>query len=232
MAQSWPPVGLSPHQGPPFFPPVGHSQLLNRPVVSGFGGSRELPGDSLGTPFGTPAESTAWSRACCGRACAAVGAQRSVPCAGHGAGLTQGSSQGHWGCAYQALANPPCLCGLGQVLQLPPLQELAGAAEGFPGSLVSSRDVATESQDPVSPLLAGLRASPGPCREDTAAGCWSDAATGFSTPGGDSSVSEAEEAMSGAVWRELGGKETHLPIYLGSRRGKAAVGREGGSAWS
>lgn len=96
-----------------------------------------------GVPFGTPEVRTAWSRACSRRVHAAVGTLPLVPSAGHGAGLTQGRSQGCWGYAYQALADPPCLRRLGQLRQLPPLQELASAAEGFLGGLASSTDATT-----------------------------------------------------------------------------------------
>lgn len=72
-----------------------------------------------------------------------LGAQPSVSTAGHGAGLSPGRTRGRWGCAYQALADPPCLHGLAKLGQLPPLQELASTAEGFLGGLPSSRDATT-----------------------------------------------------------------------------------------
>lgn len=69
---------------------------------------------------------------------------------------------------------------------------------------------------------------------------WLEAHRGFNVlalvaPGCCAAIAQSlglQGPMPGAVWRELGGKGTDLPIHPGSRRRKAAVGREGGSAWS
>ena len=183
---------------------------------------------------------------------------RSLP-AGHRAGLARGSSQGCWGSAYQALADLPCLPGLSHVRQLPPLQEQASTVEGFLGGLVSNRDATTtiEGTGPCVLPLGGAQnlfyPMPGrhsswelvlsPCSVPRGREGQSPSLTGRPSglqcfgPGGPrllwscSSVSGAAGPMAGAVWRELGGKGTHLPVHLGSSRRRAAVGREGVSAW-
>lgn len=69
---------------------------------------------------------------------------------------------------------------------------------------------------------------------------WLEARRGFSVlalvaPGCCGAVAQSlglQGLVPWAVQRELGGKRIHLPIHPGSRRRKAAVGREGRSAWS
>lgn len=165
------------------------------------------------------------------------------------------------GCAYQALADPPCLQGLGQMHQLLPLQEPASAAEGFLGGLANSRDATTAARGtgPCVPHLGraqslslavqgrhtswGLMLPPGSApqgkiRAATLSGWKPVRASTFwasVTPDCCGAVAQSlgmQAPMPGAAQRELAGKGTHLPIHLGSRRRKAAVGREAGSAWS
>ena len=66
-------------------------------------------------------------------------AQLHSPHHGHGGQPSSRPALGLGGCPHQALSNQVCLICLGQVAELPPLQELCTGDEGVPRGLQRSR---------------------------------------------------------------------------------------------